>query len=87
MLIRCNGSDHLHPNVLEQELIEFRCHVHVASERYIQANRKAEGFAQASEVYRTLGGALHHLVQQAHIQGLKTEPDGPQQTGLFEGES
>lgn len=87
MLIRCNGSDHLHPNVLEHDVIEFRCHVHLATERYIQANRKAEGYAQPSEAYRTLEGALHHLVQRANIHGLKTEPDRPKQPELFEGDS
>jgi hypothetical protein len=35
MLLRCNGSDHPHPNVLERERIEFQCHVHLATERYI----------------------------------------------------
>jgi hypothetical protein len=86
MLMRCNGNDHLHPNALEHELLEFRCHVHVATERYIQANRKTEGYAQVSEAYHSLEGALHHLVQQAHIEGLRTEPDGPKQEGLFGGE-
>jgi hypothetical protein len=83
MLLRCNGSDHPHPNVLERERIEFQCHVHLATERYIQANRKSEGFAQETQVYHTLAGALHHLVQRANIQGLKTEPDEPQLPGLF----
>lgn len=88
MLIRCNGSDHTHPNVLEHELIEFRCHVHLATERYIQACRKAEGYALVNDTYRTLEGALHYLVQQANIQGISTEPDGPEQPelGLFGGE-
>ena len=83
MLLRCNGSDHPHPNVLERERIEFQCHVHRTTERYIQANRKSEGYAEETQAYHTLAGALHHLVQRAYIQGLKTEPDGAQQHGLF----
>ena len=83
MLLRCNGSDHPHPNALERERIAFQCHVHLATERYIQANRKSEGYAQETQAYHTLAGALHHLVQRAHIQGLKTEPDGAQLEGLF----
>ena len=83
VLLRCNGSDHPHPNVLESERIECKCHVHLATERYIQANRKSEGYAQETRAYHTLDGALHHLVQRANIQGLKTEPDGAQQAGLF----
>ncbi|MBZ4212078.1 MAG: hypothetical protein LAD29_13185 [Rhodoferax sp.] len=84
MLLRCNGANHFHPNVLERERIEFQCHVHVATERYIQANRKSEGYAQATQAYQTLAGALHHLVQLAHIEGLKTEPGEAQLPGLFE---
>lgn len=87
MLLRCNGSDHPHPNVLEHERIEYQCHMHLATERYIQVNRKPEGYAQETQGYHTLTGALHHLVQEAHIQGLRTEPDGPQQSGLFEDKS
>lgn len=87
MLLRCNGSDHPHPNALERERIEFRCHVHLATERYIQANRKSEGYAEVTQAYHSLAGALHHLVQRANIQGLKTEPDGAQQAGLFGDES
>ncbi len=87
ILMRCNGNDHPHPNKLEREHIAFCCHVHMATERYIQANLKTEAYAQETGAYRTLSGALHHLVEQAHIEGLKTEPDGPQQTGLFGGET
>lgn len=83
MLLRCNGSDHPHPNLLEHERIEYQCHVHLATERYSQANRRIEGYAQETETYHTLAGALHHLVQQAHIQGLKTEPDEAQLPGFI----
>ena len=82
MLLRCNGSDHPHPNVLEHERIEFQCHVHLATERYVQANRKSEGYAEVTQVYCTLAGALHHLVQRANIHGLKTDADSAQQSAL-----
>jgi len=83
ILLRCNGSDHPHPNALERERIEFQYHVHLATERYIQANRKPEGYAEETQAYRTLAGALHHLAQRAHIQGLQTQPDKALQPGLF----
>lgn len=86
ILLRCNGSDHPHPNVLERQRIEYQCHVHVVTERYIQANRKGEGFAETTHAYCTLAGALHELVRRANIQGLSTEADGPQTPDLF-GES
>lgn len=83
VLLRCNGSDHPHPNVLERQRIDFECHVHITTERYIQANRKPEGYAAATAAYRTLAGALHELVSRANIRGLKSEPDGPQCLDLF----
>ena len=83
VLLRCNGSDHPHPNLLERMRIEFKCHVHVATERYIQANRKPEAYAEETQTYHTLAGALHHLVQCAHIQGLKTEADVEPHPDLF----
>ncbi len=83
ILLRCNGSDHPHPNVLERQRIEYHCHVHLLTERYILANRKGEGFAEVTEAYHTLAGALNELVHRANIQGLSTDADGPQTQDLF----
>jgi len=83
ILLRCNGSDHPHPNVLERQRIEYRCHVHLLTERYLLANRKGEGFAEVTEAYNTLSGALHELVHRANIEGLTTDADGPQTPDLF----
>ena len=83
MLLRCNGSDHPHSNALERQRFEAQCHVHTLTERYIQANRKVEAFAEPTQAYRTLGGALHDLVRRACITGLRTEPDGPETPDLF----
>lgn len=85
VLLRCNGSDHFHPNVLEGERIGYQCHIHIATERYVQAGRKAEGFAEATTTYRTLAGALHELVRRANITGLRTEPEGPETQDMFGG--
>ena len=41
------------------------------------------GYAEETQAYRTLAGALNHLVQRAHIQGLQTQPDEALQPGLF----
>ncbi len=83
ILMRCNGSDHPHPNVLERQRIEFLCHVHVLTERYILANRKGEGFAEVTDAYRTVAGALHELMRRANIQGLNAHIDSPQTPDLF----
>lgn len=81
MLIRCNGSDHPHFNSVERDRFESVCHIHHATERYLAAEKKSEGYAQSTKEYKTLNGALHHLVYQCKITGLKTEPDEPD---LFE---
>lgn len=77
ILVRCNGSDHPHANALEGERFVGRCHVHTATERYASVGRKIESFARVEAAYRTLEGALHHLVELANISGLDTKPDQP----------
>ncbi len=80
-LVRYNGSSHPHPNRLEGTAVEFECHIHRATERYIRANLKPEGFAEPTDRYRSVAGALHELMSDCNITGIKTEPDHPD---LFE---
>ena len=75
ILIRCNGSGHEHFNAIEGERFSGMHHVHVATERYASAGRRIESFARAERAYRTLSGALHHLVQLANVSGLDSKPD------------
>ena len=77
MLCRYNGSSHSHPNRIENEVLGYVCHVHKATERYIRANRKPEGFATETNRYYTLKGAMHCLISDCNISGLETEPDMP----------
>ena len=81
MLMRCNGSDHPHTNSIERDKFEPDYHIHQATERYLAVGKKSEGYAQPTREYGTLNGALHHIVRQSNIAGLKTEPDKPD---LFE---
>lgn len=76
-LVRYNGSSHIHPNSLGGERIVFACHIHHATQRYIDAGKKPDGHADASDRYTTMRGALHCLVTDCHVSGLKTEPDQP----------
>lgn len=80
----CDGSNHRHPNPLEGSRIDWRCHIHTATERYILAGKKPETFATETTEYNSLAGALHRLVQLANIQGMGTSPDGTAQTDMFE---
>lgn len=77
MLMRCNGSDHPHTNGIEHDKLESVCHIHQATERYLAVGKKSEGYAQSTREYRTPNGALHHIVRQCNITGLRTEPDEP----------
>ena len=81
ILMRCNGADHPHGNSIERSRFEPRCHVHRATERYLAAGRKVESFAEVTDAYRTLEGALHHLLKLTSISGLNT---GPDETDLFQ---
>ncbi len=80
-LFRCNGPSHPHSNSLEGERFEFVCHVHQATERYLAAGKKDEGFAVPSSDYTTVDGALHCLVTHCKISGLNTQAD---ERDLFE---
>jgi hypothetical protein len=82
-LKRYNGSSHRHPNHLEGTKLEFEPHIHFATEKYIQANRKPEGFAQATKRYETLEGAFHCLITDCKISGIETKPDELAQQKLF----
>jgi hypothetical protein len=77
MLIRCNGPSHPHLNAIEGEKIQFICHVHKATERYITAGKKEESFAFTTDSFSTLAGAMDYLVKRCNIYGLVTEPDQP----------
>ena len=81
-LKRYNGSSHNHPNKLENVKLGYNCHIHIATEKYILANRKAEGFAEVTDRYDSLEGALHCLVNDCKISGINTLPDITNQTKL-----
>lgn len=82
-LRRYNGSSHSHPNFLEKEKLGYFCHIHLATEKYIKANRKAEGFAEISDRYNTVNGALHCLVIDCNVKGITTASDINNQPTLF----
>ncbi len=83
-LKRYNGSNHDHPNHLEKVRLGYICHIHIATEKYIKANRKAEGFAEPTNRYDSIAGALHCLVTDCKIKGISTAPDNVNQKKLFE---
>jgi hypothetical protein len=79
-LCRYNGPSHVHTNQLESETLEFVCHIHRATQRYIEEGRKPEHFAEETAAYDTLAGAMEQLAADCSISGL-TIPN--QQHELF----
>jgi hypothetical protein len=78
ILMRCNGSSHPHRNQIENTGFSLGyCHIHVATERYVNAGMNAEHFAEITAEYRTAKGALHTLCKLCNIYGLETGPDEP----------
>ena len=78
ILVRYNGPSHPHPNSIEKDRLDFVSHIHRATERYIRANLKAEAFAEMTNRYSTMAGALHELVRDLHISGIETTADHPE---------
>ncbi|MEE9430457.1 MAG: hypothetical protein V3V16_05410 [Melioribacteraceae bacterium] len=83
-LKRYNGPSHNHPNHLENSRLGYFCHIHIATEKYIRANRKPEGFAEKTDMYNSIEGALHCLVTDCKIKGIQTTPNDSTQTNLFD---
>lgn len=82
-LIRYNGLSHPHENSLEDDRFEFQCHIHRATERYITANKKAETYAETTDRYRTLSGALSCLLKDCSVSGITVEAENTTR-GLFD---
>ncbi len=83
-LKRYNGPAHTHKNQIEGNLLEYKPHIHLSTEKYVRANRKAEGFAEETNRYNSLKGAVYCLVTDCNISGIITQPDNAAQTELFE---
>lgn len=68
VLMRCNGSSHVHGNKLERETIRMLPHIHIATARYICIGKRSEGFAEATSAYNSVDGALAVLLQRCNIR-------------------
>lgn len=78
-LVRYNGSNHEHRNPLEGgELIRFKCHIHRATQRYIEMGDKAEKYAQTTDRYTNLAGAFECLLLDCNISRPGSDDDGAQ---------
>jgi hypothetical protein len=66
-LARYNGSNHRHRNAIENETIEFQCHIHELTERYQLAGLRGESYAVPTTAYSDLAGALKLLYSHWNI--------------------
>lgn len=71
-LRRYNGQSHQHTNRLERETF-YGFHIHLATERYQELGGREDAYAQTTNRYGDLQGALGCLLQDAGF-----EPGGPQ---------
>lgn len=71
-------------NHLEGEQLDYTYHIHTATRRYLEKRNKAEGFAETTDRFKTLQGALHCLVTDCNVSGIDTTPDQTDQLGLFD---
>lgn len=69
-LTRYNGSDHPHHNPLDGTRSDNHCHIHRATERYMASGRKSEHYAESTDRYVDLGGALRAIVEDCLISGV-----------------
>lgn len=69
-LTRYNGSDHVHHNPLDGTRSENHCHIHRATERYMEAGRKSEHYAESTGRYTDLDGALRAMLEDCCISGV-----------------
>lgn len=74
-LVRYNGSSHRHGAIL------YRCHIHRATAEAIAEDKKIDSYAEETNRYKTLNGALHCLIEDCKVQGLTAEPE---KRGLFD---
>lgn len=70
-LCRYNGSDHQHRNDIEGEKFAFRCHIHRTTKRYIDRGLKSDKYAEPTDRYEYLPGAVMAMVSDCNITGLK----------------
>lgn len=68
-LARYNGPSHVHG------AIDYRPHIHRASERAIRLGKKPEWEAEETDRFYTLEGALACLIEDFQVRGISAQHD------------
>lgn len=79
-LLRCNGKSHEHTNKIEGSTF-YDFHVHRATERYQMEGFREDGYAEITDRYSDLEGALDTLL----LEGGFVHPPSPQMRMDFHG--
>ena len=75
-LVRYNGSSHAHGE------IRYCCHIHLATAEALAAGRRIDSYAEETDRYKTLEGALACLIEDCAVQGVSAKFD---ERDLFDG--
>ena len=65
-LVRCNGSSHTHKNRIERTRVRGM-HRHIATQRYMERETNAEGYAEKTDEYNSLEEAVQYMLHFAKI--------------------
>lgn len=66
-LRRYNGWTNPHTNRIEREEVEG-FHIHFATERYQRRGQKEDGYAEETDRYRNLDGAVRCLIEDTNFE-------------------
>ena len=75
-LVRYNGSNHAHGE------IRYCCDIHRATAVALAAGRRIDSYAEETDRYRTLEGALACLIEDCAVRGVSARFD---EQDLFDG--
>lgn len=84
-LARYNGSNHVHVNKCDGRKFDFECHIHEANEKSLKASKKIENYAEPTNRYTNLQGAIQCVLADFHIMDLSIG-QLIEQGGLFDDE-
>jgi len=84
-LARYNGSNHVHVNKCDGRRFDFECHIHEANERSLKASKKIENYAEPTNRYTNLQGAIQCALTDFNIMNLSIA-QLVEQGGLFDDE-
>ena len=62
-LRRYNGKSHLHSNVIEKHEAFYDFHIHYATERYQKSGYREDSYAEPTNRYSDLHGAIQCLIE------------------------